>query len=299
MNDLSTAPDTELLARDILAHALLFFTRGIPCIYYGDEQGFTGRGGDVFAREDMFGSKVPDFAGEKRIGGGDGSAPAFNENHPLFRAIREMISVREKNPALQGGIQVVRYAEDRPGIFAVSRIDRNEHKEMIAAFNNSGEGRKAVIKTISPSGTWERVYASGLAGINFSAGPDNQLSIELGPWSALVLGNAGPIDSGAEQLSELHLEATRNSDLEDHWKVKAELVPDQIVSVAFGVRAKGENDYKFLGAADSAPYRVFPTRDVIPNAPELEFKAIAHDLFGKELTAEFEWHRRIPRRPGR
>ena len=298
-NDLSTAPDAELLARDILAHALLLFTRGIPCLYYGDEQGFTGRGGDVFAREDMFGSRVPDFAAEKRIGGGNGSAPAFNENHPLFRAIREMISVREKNPALQSGIQVVRCAEDRPGIFAVSRIDWDEHKEMIAAFNNSGETRKAVIKTFSPSGTWDRVYASAPAEINFRPGPDGQLSIELGPWSALVLENPKPIGTGAKPLGELHLEATRNSDLEDHWEIKAELAPDQIASVAFGVRAKGENDYKFLGTADSVPYRVFPTRDVTPNAPELEFKAIAHDLFGQELTAEFEWHRRAPRPPGR
>lgn len=298
-NNLSTAPDEELLARDILAHALLFFTRGIPCLYYGDEQGFTGRGGDIFAREDMFGSKVPDFAGEKRIGGGDGSAPAFNENHPLFRAIREMIAVREKNPALQGGIQVVRYAEDRPGIFAVSRIDRDDHKEVVAAFNNAGEVRKAVIKTFSPSGTWQRVYASAPAAINFDAGPDNQLSIELGPWSALVLRNPRPIDTGATRPGQLHLEATRNSQLEDHWEIKAELAPDQIASVAFGVRAKGENDYTFLGTADSAPYRVFPARDVIPDAPELEFKAIARDLSGKELTAGFEWYRRVLRRPGR
>ena len=88
-NDVSTASNEELLARDILAHAVLFFTRGIPAIYYGDEQGFTGKGGDVAAREDMFGTKVPAYAREKRIGGGDGSAPAFNEDHPLFRAIRD------------------------------------------------------------------------------------------------------------------------------------------------------------------------------------------------------------------
>ena len=64
-NDLPEAPSQELLARDILAHALLFFTRGIPAIYYGDEQGFTGKGGDAAAREDMFGSKVPDFVNEQ------------------------------------------------------------------------------------------------------------------------------------------------------------------------------------------------------------------------------------------
>ena len=106
-NDAGSVSDDVLLARDILAHAVLFFTRGIPAIYYGDEQGFTGEGGDVAAREDMFGSKVPKYAKEKRIGGGNGSAPAFNEDQPLFRAIRQMIAVRKQNPALQRGIPVI------------------------------------------------------------------------------------------------------------------------------------------------------------------------------------------------
>ncbi len=57
-NDVGSASNEELLARDILAHAVLFFTRGIPAVYYGDEQGFSGNGGDIAAREDMFGSKV-------------------------------------------------------------------------------------------------------------------------------------------------------------------------------------------------------------------------------------------------
>ena len=53
------ASDAELLARSQLAHALMFFARGQPVIYYGDEQGFTGDGGDKDAREDMFANEVP------------------------------------------------------------------------------------------------------------------------------------------------------------------------------------------------------------------------------------------------
>jgi glycosidase len=296
-NDLPAAPSQELLARDILAHALLFFTRGIPAIYYGDEQGFTGKGGDAAAREDMFGSKVPDFVEERRIGGGDGSAAAFNEDHPLFRAIRDMISVRQKNPALQSGIQLVRYAEENPGIFAISRIDRDQRKELLVVFNNCGETRKAEIKTLSPSGNWERLFASAPEGFNFAPGADNQLFVELPPVSALVLRNPRPIEEGVPQLSELRLEAKRSSEIDDRWEIRADLVPDRVASIAFGVRAKGENDYQFLGTADSPPYRVFPTRQAIPNAPALEFKAIARNLFGRESTAEFEWQRRVPKRP--
>jgi hypothetical protein len=69
-----------------------------------------------------------------------------------------------------------------------------------------------------------------------------------------------------------------------------------VMSVAFGVRVKGETNYKFLGTADSPPYRVLPTWDEVPKAPDLEFKAVARDLFGAETTAEFEWNRRKPAR---
>ena len=36
------ATDAELVARDRLAHELMYLSRGNPVIYYGDEQGFTG-----------------------------------------------------------------------------------------------------------------------------------------------------------------------------------------------------------------------------------------------------------------
>ena len=297
-NDDAGAPDQEILARDILAHAVLLFTRGIPAIYYGDEQGFTGKGGDAASREDMFGSKVTDFIQEKRIGGGDGSAPAFHEDHPLFRAVRAMISVRKQNPVLQDGIQVVRYADDKPGIFAVSRIDRERREEMLVVFNNSAETRKANIKVFSPAGNWERVFDSGAKGTSFGPGPDNQLTIEIAPWSTLVLRNPQPIEAGREQPGELHLEANRNSEIDERWEIKAEPSSERVISLAFGVRAKGEAAYKFLGTADSPPYRVFPTWDEVPNAHELEFRAVARDLFGQELTADFEWHSGLPKRAG-
>ncbi|WP_268257527.1 alpha-amylase family glycosyl hydrolase, partial [Streptomyces olivaceoviridis] len=55
------ADDAELLRRDRLAHELMFFSRGDPVIYSGDEQGFTGAGGDKDARQTMFASRVPDY----------------------------------------------------------------------------------------------------------------------------------------------------------------------------------------------------------------------------------------------
>ncbi len=50
----------DLLARTKLAHALMYFSRGIPTVYYGDEVGMTGsgNGGDQRARQDMFETKI-------------------------------------------------------------------------------------------------------------------------------------------------------------------------------------------------------------------------------------------------
>ena len=58
----------ELLRRDELAHALMYLTRGQPVVYYGDEQGFTGDGGDKDARQDMFASKVASYNDDDLIG---------------------------------------------------------------------------------------------------------------------------------------------------------------------------------------------------------------------------------------
>jgi glycosidase len=294
--ELPTASDDELLARDILAHALLLFTRGIPVIYYGDEQGFTGKGGDAAAREDMFGSKVPDFVEEKRLGGGNGAEPAFNEDHPLFRALREMISVRQRHQALQGGIQMPRYAAEQPGIFAVSRIDRDNPHEILVAFNNSPALATAEIQSLSTSPQWEPLFASTKEGLRFEPLQEGKVSIELPPLSVLVLRDSRPLEPDSGAPPELKLTVSRTSEIDDRWQIQADPGKDQVVSIAFGVRAKGSADYQFLGTADSPPYQIFPTRGAISSAPELEFKAIARDLFGRESSAEVEWKRRVPKK---
>ncbi len=60
----------SLLERDLLAHDLLYLTRGVPVVYYGDEVGMTGSGDgtDKKARQDMFATQVPEWREEQRIG---------------------------------------------------------------------------------------------------------------------------------------------------------------------------------------------------------------------------------------
>jgi hypothetical protein len=273
----------------------MLFTRGIPVIYYGDEQGFTGRGADVAAREDMFATKVAGYASEERIGGGDPAVAAFNEQHPLYRAIRNMISVREQNRTLQRGIQIVRHADAKPGIFAVVRVDPESREEILALFNNASETKSADISVYPSNGAWEPVYDSDGEQGRFRAISDDELTVTLGPVSCLLLRNSQPLEPAQKPIGELHLEAVRTSEIDGRWEIKAEPTSDQVISVAFGVRKKRESDFKYLGTADSPPYRVLPTWEEIPDSPDLEFEAVARDLFGREMTAACSWHRRVLR----
>ncbi len=81
----------ELLERDELAHELMYLTRGQPVVYYGDEQGFTGDGGDKDARQDMFPSQVGSYNDDDLIGTDATTAEDnFDTRHPLYRTIRDL-----------------------------------------------------------------------------------------------------------------------------------------------------------------------------------------------------------------
>ena len=55
----ATYGDDDLtLRRSRLANEVLFFSRGAPVLYYGDEKGMVGTGGDKGARQDMFPTEV-------------------------------------------------------------------------------------------------------------------------------------------------------------------------------------------------------------------------------------------------
>jgi len=124
----------------MLGHAMLLTLRGVPTIYSGDEQGFVGKGGDQAARQDMFASKVASYNEDPLLGTRSTTAQAnFDTNHPMYQLIRELARIRTSHPALTRGLQLVRYASDKPGLFAVSRFDPATGREMLLLFNTSNE----------------------------------------------------------------------------------------------------------------------------------------------------------------
>jgi len=128
--------DDEVMQRVLLAHAMLFTLRGVPVIYYGDEQGFVGTGGDQDSRQDMFTSRVASYLADRRIG--ISAAPtSFDRGHPLYVAIAQLSALRQSQAALRSGRQIVRSYSEQPGLFAVSRLDPATGREIAVAFNTS------------------------------------------------------------------------------------------------------------------------------------------------------------------
>lgn len=95
---------------------------GIPCIYYGTEQGFDGAGeggsgdGDRYLRECMFGG---DFGSLQSAG-----RHFFNEDHEVFRFIAEVTALRDKYIALRRGRQYLREISQsgEPGSFGLPHM---------------------------------------------------------------------------------------------------------------------------------------------------------------------------------
>jgi glycosidase len=127
----------------------LFTLQGIPCIYYGTEQGLHGSGDRREAvREALWGK--PD---------------AFNRDHPFYAAIERLAAIRERQPALRYGRQYFRpisgdgvhfgISTFYGGVLAFSRI-LNDREVLIVANTNTSrgwEGEVIVDLALNPKGS--------------------------------------------------------------------------------------------------------------------------------------------------
>ncbi|HEY9134048.1 MAG TPA: alpha-amylase family glycosyl hydrolase [Dyella sp.] len=128
----------EVMRRVRLAYAVILFSRGVPAIYYGDEQGFTGMGDiDQDSREDMFPTQVPSFRSEPLLGSvANEGQDHFDTHHPLYRSIASMLRIRASEEALQRGRQIARASAEEPGLLAISRFS-SSGEEVLVVFNTS------------------------------------------------------------------------------------------------------------------------------------------------------------------
>ena len=272
------ASDSELLARDRLAHQLMYLSRGNPVVYYGDEQGFAGSGGDQLARQSMFASQVPEYLDDDLIGTDSTHAvDNFDASHPLYRAIRRLARVTDRHPALRNGAQQVRYASADAGIFAFSRIDRGRRHEYVVALNNDESAHVGQVRTFIRNGNFRLRYGAGVARLTTDG--HRRLPVTVPGLSAVVYESTGRIPR-SHRAPDLRLaKPVPSAESRGRMRVKALVRGSSFYEVTF--RAKvGAGRWHSIGTDDSAPYRVFHDTSNLPTGTRLRYRAVVLDNAG-------------------
>jgi alpha-amylase len=275
-NPPTVADDAEWLARDRLAHELMYFSRGNPVVYYGDEQGFSGGGqGDQLARQTMFASEVPEYLDDDLVGTDASHAQSnFDPSHPLYRAISDLAAVTRQHPALRDGAQQSRYADSGPGIYAFSRIDREQQREYVVALNNSEQARTAAVPTYVERRSFRLVYGTGPRHLHTAR--DRTLTVTVPPLSAVVYESAGRIPRSRNAPSVALEAPVPASDAGGRVHVRANVDGSSFYEVTFYARIGG-GPWSSVGTDDNAPYQVFHDVSDVATGTPVEYRAVVLD----------------------
>lgn len=275
------ATDAELLKKDKLANELMFLSRGNPVIYYGDEQGFTGAGGDKDARQPMFASRTADYLDDDQLGTDRTHAEAaYDTQAPLYRQISALAQLRKAHPALADGVQTERYAADGPGIYAFSRTDAKTGAEYVVAFNNAGTEKSATFATGSAAMTFRGLYGTDAT---VKSGADTEVTVTVPARSAVVLKAAGRLAAPAAEPT-ITLRAP-DPGATGTVELTADVAGGQLNRVVFAAQT-GDGEWRTLGTADHAPYKVTHTVDAdTPAGTALRYKAVVVDSAGRTASA--------------
>ena len=245
-------PAAELLPRTLLGHSLMYLTRGIPSVYYGDEVGMTGTGSgsDQLARQDMFSTKVNFWKTEKRIGSspiGTGNSFDVTDKHPIANHLKALATLRKANPGLANSSMQIRYAKDY--LFVISKKDSEENREYVVAFNNSNKAIKATVTTATSIGGWKVLMGKS----SFKA-IGEKVSITVPALSTVVLKANKKIDKTDVKVGKISSELDF---LSGYYETKASITTKDLLSVTFFIRASVDEPWTSLGTDTNSPYSVF------------------------------------------
>ena len=272
-----SASGDELMKRTELANSLMYLTRGQPVVYYGDEQGFMGAGGDKDARQDMFATKTEQYAAEQVLGGPSGSRDRYDTDAPLYRQISELGKVRAANPALTDGAQVHRYASDGAGIYAFSRVDRASGTEYLVVANNATTEKKATFSTFSAQERFQPVFG---AAEGVKSGKDSRVSVSVPALSVQVFKAASRFAKRDAAPTAYLTSPQPGAVVGGRAEIGAAITENTFAQTTFLYRPVGTSEWRTVGTDDSAPYRVFHDVSGIAKGTLLEYRALVKDSSG-------------------
>jgi glycosidase len=122
----------------------LYSLPGIPCLYYGTEQGLHGHGNDEAVREALWGG------------------PGFKKSNPFYVAIAKIAEVREARAPLRYGRFYFRpvAGKGNPDVFGVTTVQKgvlafsrilNDEEVVVAANTNTDAGQEQTVDVIVDS----------------------------------------------------------------------------------------------------------------------------------------------------
>ena len=271
-------PADQLLPRTNLANALMYFSRGIPVVYYGDEVGMTGSnsGKDQFARQDMFPTDIELWKNEVRVGGspiGNGDSFSITSQSPVANYLIKLAEIRKSNPALANGPMLERYS--KYALYVISKKDVAENREYLVAFNNSDTDEVVEVTTATSGGEWIQILGSTQVTTNL-----NKVSFTVPALSTIVLKASNTINQFATKHSKL---STSPDDLTGFYKVKAGISSKDFLSVEFFARNAGSTKWISQGIDTGAPYSIFIDPLDFPKK-KLELKATARNSKGESFV---------------
>lgn len=274
--------EEEKVARSKVAHALMYYSRGAPVVYYGDEQGFTGDGGGVDARENMDPSMVDVYNDNNLLGTtSTTSSDNFDTKHPLYTYFSELARVRHTHDSLRQGEHLNRVLDEEKSLYGFSRILPGDMIDHLAVFNFSTEQQQ----TSMGVGFLEYEKLAGHANNSVTLSGD-QLKIDLAPLSYILL--KSNIALAKSIVQDIHMQ----SSYEEGKRVflTFELFfnnPEQFNFAQIKVFTISEDGQKTWVAFDTtAPYRAILLPSQLINISKIEVQA--DNFKGQTKTKVFD-----------
>jgi glycosidase len=278
----SGSTGADLMARTKLANDLMFLTRGQPVVYYGDEQGLIGSGGDKDARQDLFASKVTQYADQEILGGTAGSKDRYGTKAPLYQQISALAKLRAANPGLADGAQIHRYASDGAGIYAFSRVDAKSGTEYLVVANNSTATTSATFATYGKNARFAQILGGSAA---LTSGRDTRVTASVPALSMSVWKAQSKIAQRKAAPTTWITSPQPGAVFGGRAEISAALTENAFVQVTFAARPVGTSTWRVLGTDDNAPYRVFDDVSAAAKGTLLEYRAITKDSSGNVSAA--------------
>ena len=272
------ASEEQLLPRLLLGYDVLYLLRGAPTVYYGDEVGMIGTGGDKEARQDMFPTQVDEWKTQPRVGSppiGNGSSFDVTDN-PIELRLKKLGALKDAHPALSTGAMIVRRAQT--GVLVVSRIDWAAKREYVVAFNSGTAIAHVSVQTATP-GSWSFLLGGGVIGVSASG----SLSFDVPALGTVVLKGETQVFSTQPTAPTLKV---AKDDFSTLWRAAATVPGNAPVTISFAIKRKPSAGWQLLAADDSPPFRGFLDRKKFAKKQKVYLVAIARTLDGQTAVSK-------------